>query len=178
MKNGIERWKRSKSAVLLYDTKHGTNRYGLKLGCLTYIDETGKTQVLATSLLMKESENTFEWVCRAFSKAFGQDPVVVFTDSDPATAPAMALAWPDTVHLLCTFHLYKNFYEHIHPLFVQRPNEWKTAASSWWTLCKNSDESMQERFSTEWDALATFIIDNANTNEKKLTETKAWLQKT
>jgi hypothetical protein len=52
MKDGIERWKRSKAAVLLYDTKHGTNRYGHKLGCLAYIDETGKTQVLATSLLM------------------------------------------------------------------------------------------------------------------------------
>jgi hypothetical protein len=112
--------------VLLYDTKHGTNRYGHKLGCLTYIDETGKTQVLATvctSLLLHEEEDTFAWVFKAFSTAFGADPVVAFTDSDIAMAPAITLAWPGTVHLLCTFHLFKNFYEHIHPLFVQRLSE-------------------------------------------------------
>jgi hypothetical protein len=42
MRDGMERWKRSQTAVLLCDTKHGTNRYGHKLGCLTYIDETGR----------------------------------------------------------------------------------------------------------------------------------------
>lgn len=79
MKDGIERWKRSKAAVLLYENKHGTNRYGHKLGFLTYTDETGTTQVLAISLLLHENEETFEWVIKAFSKAFGDDRDVAFT---------------------------------------------------------------------------------------------------
>jgi hypothetical protein len=36
---------------------------------------------------------------------------------------------------------------------------------------------MRERFSADWDALATFIIDNANTTEKRLANTRVWLNK-
>jgi hypothetical protein len=172
VKGGIERWKRCKAAVLRYDTGLGTNQYDHKIGCLAYIDDTGKAQVLAISLLLHEDEEALKWVFEAFQKAFGDDPVVAFTDSDPAMAPAIALAWPNTLHLLCDFPLIKNFYKHIHPLFVQRPNEWKIAAIRWWKLCEDSDESsMQERFPAEWDALATFIAGNANTTET------TWLQR-
>jgi hypothetical protein len=75
-----------------------TNRYGHELGCLTYIDETGKTQGLATSLLLHEDEDTFASVFEAFSKAFGADYVVAFTDS------AITFAWPGTV--LLPVHMY------------------------------------------------------------------------
>jgi hypothetical protein len=67
--------------------------------------------VLATSLLMHEDEDTFARVFKAFSKAFGVDPVVAFTDSNIATA--IALAWLETAHLLCSFHLFKNWLKRI-----------------------------------------------------------------
>jgi hypothetical protein len=73
VQDGIERWKRSKAAVLQYENKHGINRYGHKLGFLTYTDETGTTQVLAISLLLHENEERLEWIFKAFSKAFGDD---------------------------------------------------------------------------------------------------------
>jgi hypothetical protein len=182
VKGGIERWKRCKAGVLRYDTQLGTNRYGHEIGCLTYFDETGKAQLLAISLLLykgeDEDEESLTWVFNAFSKAFGDDPVVAFTDSDPAMAPAIALAWPNTLHLLCSFPLVKNVYKHIYPLFVQRPNEWKIAASRWWKLCEDSDESsMQEQFPAEWDALATFIAGNANGTEKTLDNENTWIQR-
>ena len=74
---GMELWDCLKEAVLLYDTKHGTNRYGVKLGCLTTIDHTGKTQVLAASLILHEDEESFTWVFKCFSESFQRSPVVV-----------------------------------------------------------------------------------------------------
>eukprot|EP00961_Rhodomonas_salina_P284465 3844737-Rhodomonas_salina.3 len=40
--------------VLLFDTSHGTNRYGLKLGLLVTTDNEGVTHILATSVITNE----------------------------------------------------------------------------------------------------------------------------
>ena len=173
---GMELWDCLKEAVLLYDTKHGTNRYGVKLGCLTTIDHTGKTQVLAASLILHEDEESFTWVFKCFSESFQHPPVVVFTDSDPAMEKAIPLAWPEAVHLLCTFHLFKNFYENMRPLFVNRKNEWNVAASWWWKLCKTSDSAMKEKFSGEWKKLTEYILNGATANESVLEKKSLWLQ--
>jgi hypothetical protein len=45
-KEGVARWKDAGGKVLLYDMKHGTNRYGMKLGCLSYVDDTGPLKFL------------------------------------------------------------------------------------------------------------------------------------
>ena len=117
LKGGKDIWDRSKGSVLLYDTKHGTNRYGMKLGCFTCVDENGKTRVLAGSFLLSEDEDSFKWAYESFENSFDSAPIVFFTDSDIAMAIAVRSTWPDTIHLLCTFHIWKNFYKHIHPLF-------------------------------------------------------------
>jgi MULE transposase domain len=70
LSGAYELWERTQHAVLLYDTKHGTNRYGLKLGCITCMDEMGKTQVLAVSLVSNEDAESFSWVFGCFSEAF------------------------------------------------------------------------------------------------------------
>ena len=114
--------------------------------------------MLAASLILHEDEESFTWVFKCFSESFQHPPVVVFTDSDLAMDKAIPLAWPDAVHLLCTFHLFKNFYENMRPLFVNRKEDWQEAASRWWKLCKISDKAMRERFSDEWDALTNRIL--------------------
>ena len=105
LKDGKEIWKQSSGAVILYDTKHGTNRYGLKLGCFVSIDNRGKTRVVAGSFVWSEDEASFTWAYKKFEGVFQSRPVVLFTDSDAAMAAATKAAWPTTIHLLCTFHL-------------------------------------------------------------------------
>jgi transposase-like protein len=83
------------------------------------VDETGKTQVLAVSVLLHEDTESFSWIFGCFSEAFQSQPVAAFTDSDAAMAAAIQEAWPNTVHLLCTFHLFKNFHEHIRQHFLK-----------------------------------------------------------
>jgi hypothetical protein len=93
-------------------------RTGIKRPKFTTIDNCGRTQVAGATILSTEDEDHFAWGFAKFQEMFGSAPNVIFTDSDPAMALALAAVWPETVHLLCTFHIWKNFWQHIHPLFV------------------------------------------------------------
>ena len=178
LKEGKATWQRSKGAVLLFDTKHGTNRYGMKLGCFVTIDERGKTRVLAGSFVRAEDEASFTWAFKCFQDSFQSPPVVLFTDSDAAMAAATKAAWPNTIHLLCTFHLWKNFWEHIRPLFYSKggdDNSWRTIGDLWWRLCKTSDEVEQSCFDDKFKALVEMIKTGASVKEEKLNKQLTWL---
>jgi hypothetical protein len=70
-KGAREPWLQCEWSVALFDTKHGTNRYGIKVGCVSTVDKNGKTRVLATSLLLHEDEDSFTWVFELFVRLFG-----------------------------------------------------------------------------------------------------------
>jgi len=62
----MQLWNEIGNRVLMYDTKHGTNKFGLNLGCFTTIDSAGKSRVLAATFLY-ESEESFDWAFKKFS---------------------------------------------------------------------------------------------------------------
>ena len=70
--------------------------------------------VLAASLLKFEDALSFKWAFEEFaysmSVAHGATwfPRIMFTDSDPTMALAISVAFPKTVHLLCTYHIEQN----------------------------------------------------------------------
>lgn len=176
LKEGKEIWKQSSGSVVLYDTKHGTNRYGLKLGCFVTIDNRGKTRVLAGSFVRSEDEASFTWAYKRFEESFQSPPVVLFTDSDAAMAAATKAVWPNTSHLLCTFHLWKNFWRHIRHFFVGKEDAWRTVADMWWRLCKNSDEGEQVCFDDKFNNLIKLVRENDSTGDGgKLEKELTWL---
>ena len=177
LKGGKQVWNHNGSAkVILYDTKHGTNRYGMKLACFTTIDNCGRTQALAATVLSAEDEDHFAWAYAKFQEMFGSAPNVIFTDSDQAMANALGAVWPETVHLLCTFHIWKNFWQHIHPLFINNNAGWRKVADMWWRLCKTSDELGRDSFDDRFDELVQFITETATVAEKCITKQLEWLQ--
>jgi len=89
-------------------SQFNTNSQGLKLGCLTSVDENGHTYIVAVSLLMHEDLDSFKWVFRQFKHAFGVEPTCIYTDSDPAMRRAIVEELPSAAHFLCTFHLSMN----------------------------------------------------------------------
>ena len=99
-------WDRN-GQVLILDTKHGTNCFGLKLALLVTVDQNGTTRILTAALLRHEDAESFSWILGCFERALGKRPGTLFTDSDPAMAAAAAATWPGVVHLLCTWHLFK-----------------------------------------------------------------------
>ena len=177
LQNWRSLWIDTRGQVVLYDTKHGTNRYGMKLGCFSLIDGAGKTRVIAASFVMNESAEMFSWVFLQFNRLVGEAPVIIFTDSDLAMAQSIITSWPSTTHLLCIFHLWKNFFEHICVLFKGEVAKWREAASLFWDLAKTSDLSVQYTFDIRFDALVSAV--NAvlsNVSDKKKMDTNNWLE--
>jgi hypothetical protein len=90
---------------VLFDTKHGTNRYGLRLGCFTTVGRDGGTVLLATAMITNEDQQSFEWAFLQLKQFFGVQPHCMFTDGDKAMAAAMKTTLPETKHYLCIWHL-------------------------------------------------------------------------
>ena len=174
LQGGTALWSALTTKIILLDTKHGTNRFGLKLGCFVALDSNGVTRVLAACFLLHQDGDSFKWTFSEFTKAFGCHPNVVFTDGDIAMAEAM-VSWPGTTHLYCTFHIWKNFFTNIHPLFVNKSAEWRVVAKKWWALCKDSDVACVDEFPEKWKELTQYILTHAN-NVEKVREKHGWLQ--
>ena len=157
----------SGGGVVLYDTTWGTNRYGMKLGCFTTVGRNGETIILAASLLMHETDDSFVWAFEQFRKAFRIPPSVFVTDGDPKMASAVSKIFPDsTKHMLCIYHLSLNFTEHIKPLFPDQA-DFKVATDLFWKIAKETDAHSKERFQQDFDKLYTYVEEVNCTNETK-----------
>jgi len=149
-------------SILLYDTKHGSNRYGFYLGIISTIDCTGKTRILAVSLTKKQDIPTFLWVFKNFKKAFVSSPTVIFTDSDASMIASIRDVFPSSIHLLCVFHIWKNFYQHIMPLLKMSASEdRKKIANKFWKLAKDSDIQMIDEFEICFQSMSNYILEKA-----------------
>ena len=94
-----------------------------------------------SSFSFLRDEESFRWGFNVFKKNLGESPSIIFTDSDSAMKAAIAAEWPEAIHRLCIFHLFKNFYEHCRKVFAGRELEWSNIARRWWRLCKKSDST-------------------------------------
>ena len=160
--------------VLVFDTKHGTNTHKLKLGCFTTVAPSGATKVLAASLVASESEKSFAWVFDCLLEAFRIPPAVIFTDSDPGMAAAIASILVATLHFLCTWHLSKNALTHIKPALFSSPAGCDAFMSDWWAICMLSDTSCIGSFDNEWAALLAPIRNGPPSDER--TAALDWLE--
>jgi hypothetical protein len=160
--DSTKEWARCKGGnVVLFDPTHGTNRYGMKLCCFTTVGPTGQTVILAVAIIKYEDTADIEWAFRCFASVFKTAPVAIYTDSGASILAAfenvsdVGDVWEGVQHALCVFHLSKNCYSHLRPLFVSHPEIWQQVHSMFWNLAKNSDVT----FATtgDWSALLSDI---------------------
>ena len=166
--------------VLLFDPTWGTNRAGFKLCCFTTVSSTGQTVILAFCLLMEETHIMFEWAFRCFAEVFRTPPRTLFTDGDYCIATAFASVseddgpWAGARHLLCVFHISKNFYEHIKRLFGSNKDAWEDAHDMFWSIAKESDAYSRESFGSDWEKLLEFV-DSSVANSPAKQQAMEWL---
>mmetsp|Transcript_1623 Transcript_1623/g.7190 ORF Transcript_1623/g.7190 Transcript_1623/m.7190 type:complete len:763 (+) Transcript_1623:2949-5237(+) len=121
MEGAQEMWDRSAGMRLaLFDTTHGMNACGMKVGCVSTVDHTGGVHILAVSIINRETGKAFRWVYDAFVKTFGSEPNVLLTDGDLAMAAAAKMSFIETKHHLCVWHLGENLLKHAMKLFPPR----------------------------------------------------------
>jgi len=89
----------------------------MKLGCFCGIGQNGETIILEISLLQTETIEDFAFAFRSFTAKFESDPKTIYTDGDAAIKEAIRISFgSSTVHFLCTFHIWKNFFTNLHPV--------------------------------------------------------------
>lgn len=159
--------------IVLYDTTHGTNRYGMKLGCFTGVNQNGRTILLAVTLLTYEDTLSFKWAFDKFQEAFSLKPDVMFTDGDLAMAAALkvGLVAAGTVHLLCVWHLAENLTKHLWRLFPAKGTNpdlnadarkrFSQKFNDIMTKGREDDDgrSLDEWFNDEFDELIAIAVD-------------------
>jgi hypothetical protein len=158
LEGSTEEWARALDHnVVLFDPTHGTNRYGMKLCCFTTVGPTGQTVILAFALIKFEDKADIEWAFRCFAETFKTPPFAVYTDGAGAIESAFEEVakpgdvWHGSIHILCVYHLSKNFWQHLRPLFVTKPQVWHKVHSLFWSLAKNSDVSFKSTaVATTW----------------------------
>ena len=168
--------------VVMYDTSFGTNSFGMPLGCFTTVSETGQTVILAVSLLRSEKEYMFQWAFEKFHEAFRVRPGSFFTDGDLSMIKALKNLcapggiWEGTLHFYCVFHLWKNMYKNVSPLFVGLKEKWREVATEFWRITKDSDERRIMEFQNEWKALMK-LVDESASKGANVKAGLAWLEK-
>jgi hypothetical protein len=80
-------------------------------------------------------------------------------------------AWHGTVHLLCTYHLAKNFFKHVHPV-ISDVKVWRELNSWFWKLAKYSDARFDA--DTEWAAFQVCVFQHAS--GPTVGNVKLWLE--
>ena len=143
--------------VLILDSTHGTNRYGLKMSLLACVGSDGQTKILAYCLHHEETIVDLTWALRCFDEVFLIPPQSIWTDSGlgmiGAAEKMIATLWPDTEHFLCVFHLDQNFYDNVHPLFCNNSEGWSEVHSQFWRMCKNTEYEMIKSMNRSKDLL-------------------------
>jgi hypothetical protein len=151
-KNAVKQFS-SGCRPVLFDTKHGSNRYGLRLGLFTTVGRNGDTIILSGSLLQHEDTDSFMWLFNQFKLFLGMQPKCMLTDGDKAMAAAIHSALPETRHLLCTWHLSQTLIKNTKGWF-SGPGAGKAFYNfygAWWELCKISDVHFKQVFDAEYD---------------------------
>ena len=181
LENGFEVWALNPSSnVLLFDPTHSTNAYDMKLCLFVTVHPHGYSTILAATLLKSETSDSFLWALACFHKTFKVPPRVFFSDSDAGIENAFNTlssdTWQGTLHFYCIFHISKNFYQHISPMFVGDIKKFKHVHDWFWRLAKETDTEAQGDFNCEWEDLTSYVISETTcTNDSKLDRVVEWL---
>jgi zinc finger SWIM domain-containing protein 3 len=129
------------SDVIEGDATYKTNRFGLPLLLFWGVDNNCVTFVIAGCLLSDEQFESYEWALLNFGKLGFPAPKVIFTDGDTEFGRAIQKVWPETVHLLCRFHIAQNIIKNLAGILREDLNDF---LSDFWRVASLEDEDEAE----------------------------------
>ncbi len=101
------------SDVVEIDATYKTNRFNMPLVLVTGIDREGITFLICGCLLSDEKLDSYLWVLERLKQATNTEPSLMFSDGDQNIATAIERVFPNTVHLLCRFHIGQNIHKNL-----------------------------------------------------------------
>ena len=121
-----------------------------------------------------EDSAKFHWIFGQFKYFFEKVPEVFMTDSCQKMNAAILEQFPvpATVHLLCVWHISKNFFTNIKGLM--KKSEFSTAIRMFWKLAKKTDSKSHDSFDAEFSSLVEFIENSAMSTNMHLRDPKVF----
>ena len=171
--------------IILFDPVHGTNKHKLKLSCFVTIGSTGQTVILALVLIDLEDTVAITWAFKCFHECFKRAPAIVMTDSGASIIAGVEKMiesglWQHVLHLLCIFHLSKNFFEKISPIIPDR-KVFHELTNIFWSIAKETDTTSRDSFGEDWELFCSKFEDAAadagNSDGPKATSARDFLNK-
>ncbi|XP_074305127.1 uncharacterized protein LOC141640135 [Silene latifolia] len=94
--------------VVLIDSTYKTNQYGAILVEIIGVTPVGKNFLIAYALVRKEKTENYMWVLERLQAMMNDNvvPNVIVTDHERGLIAAIPKVFPNSHHLLCTFHIY------------------------------------------------------------------------
>ncbi|XP_024989154.1 protein FAR1-RELATED SEQUENCE 5-like [Cynara cardunculus var. scolymus] len=93
--------------AISFDATFRTNKHAMIFVPFVAIDNHKKSVVVGAALIHNESLVDYTWVLKAFVKAHGRQPRFVITDQCESMKQAIPIAFPESRHRLCMWHISK-----------------------------------------------------------------------
>src|SRR5581483_6695805 len=118
--------------VVLNDNTCKTNKYSMPLSVFIVIDSDQRSRIVATAIVSDETVSTYEWILKETMLATGNlQPVVIFTDGDPAMQVAISTQYSETIVRHCAFHIRQNL---IKKVKKKLHDKWDTFVADFYVL--------------------------------------------
>lgn len=118
--------------VVINDNTCKTNKYMMPLSIFVIIDSNQRSRIAATAIVCDETVSIYEWILEQTKLATGNlQPVIIFTDADPAMQVAISNSYPETIVRHCAFHIRQNLFK---KLKKKLHNKWDGFISDFYAL--------------------------------------------
>ena len=138
--------------VLLLDCTYKTNKYKMPLLHIAGITGANKTFSLAFCFIAQETKPFYDWALDSLLTVFTSNnipqPDVFLTDREQALINSVTSAFPNSTHLLCTWHIQKNIVTNAAKLIKNKAKEGEMI-SAWNELIRRPSQSdFHDKFQT------------------------------
>jgi hypothetical protein len=102
--------------VLLVDSTYKTNRFGMPLFNIVGVTAINTSFFVGFCFLDAEDTESFQWVLERIQDLYKElgmrHPTIIISDCDTALLDGRQIVFPETNHLLCVWHVFKNILAH------------------------------------------------------------------
>ncbi|KAE8242619.1 hypothetical protein A4X13_0g7085 [Tilletia indica] len=125
--------------VIIADCTYSRNKYRLPLSVYAVIDGSGLTRNVFYAVHENEDTMSHRWVLRHLKSQMKTAPEVIVSDYDSAFEAAVRHEFPQSMHILCLYHIHANLSKN---LGSQLGRRWNRFQNDFWRLYKSPSPSL------------------------------------
>ncbi|XP_039116295.1 protein FAR1-RELATED SEQUENCE 5-like [Dioscorea cayenensis subsp. rotundata] len=134
--------------VVSFDTTYRLSNFDIPFAPFLGVNHHKQPVLFGSALLLDESIESFIWLFKTFMTAMScRQPNTFLTDHCDAISKAVEMAFPETRHLLCLWHIFQNSVKHLSEIYAKESNFEKDFKSCMY------EAGSEEDFQTGWNSL-------------------------